>query len=181
MAEKTRGFEICDKYRGHGLKLPQRQTLASAGYDLAAAADITIPSIWHQRFVRLFRLLCNHSFLNESDLRQANQALQPTLVPTGVRAYMPDDEILLIANRSSNTVKRRITLPNGIGVIDADYYDNEKNEGEIFVQMVNYGVRDFKISKGDRIAQGIFVHYLKTDQDEPNAQKRQGGFGSSGL
>jgi dUTP pyrophosphatase len=181
MAEKTRGFEICDKYRGHGLHLPQRQTLASAGYDLAAAEDITIPSIWHQRFVRLFRLLCNRSFLNESDLRQANQALQPTLVPTGVRAYMPDDEMLLIANRSSNTVKRRLALPNGIGVIDADYYDNEKNEGEIFVQMVNYGVRDFKVSKGDRIAQGIFVHYLKTDQDQPKGQKRQGGFGSSGF
>lgn len=181
MAEKTRGFEICSRYRGKGLQLPQRQTVASAGYDLAAAEDITVPSIWHLRFVRIFRLIRNHNFLNETDCRQADQALQPTLVPTGVRAYMPEDEVLLIANRSSNTVKRRLTLPNGIGVIDADYYDNEQNEGELFVQLINYGVRDYKIHKGDRIAQAIFVPYLKSDQDEPPVQRRQGGFGSSGL
>lgn len=53
-------------------------------------------------------------------------------MPTGIKAYMPEDEVLILANRSSNTYKRNVTLPNGIGVIDSDYYNNEKNEGNLF-------------------------------------------------
>ena len=100
-------------------------------------------------------------------------------MPTGLKAYMPEDEVLILANRSSNTFKRNLALPNGIGVIDADYYNNPNNEGEIFVQMINYGVRPLHIKKGDRIAQGIFIKYLKTDDDDPISRKRVSGFGST--
>jgi dUTP pyrophosphatase len=176
---KTRGFEIVAKYQGQGLKLPRRQTLASAGYDLEAACDVTIPSIWRLNFVRIFRMIRNGHQLGEQDFELGEQILKPILVPTGIKAYMPDDEVLILANRSSNTFKRNLSLPNGIGVIDADYYNNPNNEGEIFVQVLNYGVRSLKIKKGDRIAQGIFVKYLKTDDDEPIKQVRTNGFGST--
>ncbi len=94
---------------------------------------------------------------------------------------MNSDEVLIIANRSSNPLKRGLVIPNGIGVIDADYYNNSGNEGEIFVQILNFGLSDVKIGKGDRIAQGIFMPYLLTDQDRSQQkQTRNGGFGSSG-
>lgn len=70
-------------------------------------------------------------------------------------------------------------MPNGIGVIDADYYNNPNNEGELFVQVLNYGVRPLHIKKGDRIAQGIFMKYLKTDDDNPITRPRVSGFGST--
>ena len=177
---RVRGFEVVKKYEGQGLTLPRRQTLASAGYDIEAARDITIPSIWSLNFVRIFRLIRNGHDLIESDFLQAEEVLKPILVPTGIKAYMPEDEVLILANRSSNTFKRNLSLPNGIGVIDSDYYNNPNNEGEIFVQVLNYGVRPLKIKKGERIAQGIFIKYLKTDDDQPIESQRLSGFGSTG-
>lgn len=177
---RVRGFEVVKKYQDQGLTLPRRQTLASAGYDIEAASDITIPSIWTLNFVRIFRLIRNGHELIESDRLAAEKVLKPILVPTGIKAYMPEDEVLLLANRSSNTFKRNLSLPNGIGVIDSDYYDNPNNEGEIFVQVLNYGVRPLHIKKGERVAQGIFIKYLKTDDDEPISSQRMSGFGSTG-
>lgn len=176
---KTRGFEVVKKYQDKGINLPRRQTLASAGYDLEAAEDITIPSIWRLSFVRIFRLIRNGHQLYERDYEMADEILKPFLVPTGLKAYMPEDEVLILANRSSNTFKKNLALPNGIGVIDADYYNNPNNEGEIFVQMINYGVRPLHIKKGERIAQGIFIKYLKTDDDDPISRQRISGFGST--
>lgn len=176
---KIRGFEVVKKYQDQEIKLPRRQTLASAGYDIEAAEDITIPSIWKLNFVRIFRLIRNGHQIFERDYEMAEKILKPILVPTGLKAYMPEDEVLILANRSSNTFKRNLSLPNGIGVIDADYYDNPNNEGEIFVQVLNYGVRPLHIKKGDRIAQGIFMKYLKTDDDQPINRQRLNGFGST--
>lgn len=176
---KIRGFEVVKKYQDQEINLPRRQTLASAGYDIEAAEDVIIPSIWRLDFVRIFRLIRNGHQLYERDYEMADQILKPFLVPTGLKTYMPEDEVLILANRSSNTFKRNLALPNGIGVIDADYYDNPNNEGEIFVQMINYGVRPLHIKKGERIAQGIFMKYLKTDDDDPISHTRLSGFGST--
>jgi dUTP pyrophosphatase len=177
--KKNRGFEVVSKYQDQNIMLPRRQTLASAGYDLEAAKDMVVPSIWRLNFVRIFRLLRNGHQLYESDYELADEILRPILIPTGIRAYMPEDEVLILANRSSNTFKRSLSLPNGIGVIDADYYNNDKNEGEIFVQMLNYGIRPIKIHKGDRIAQGIFIKYNRVDNDSPVDRQRCNGFGST--
>ncbi|MDF7668997.1 dUTP diphosphatase [Lactobacillus sp. ESL0703] len=176
---KTRGFEIVSSYENKNINLPRRQTIASAGYDIEAAKDMVIPSIWRLNFVRIFRLIRNGHHLYEPDYQLAEQILQPLLIPTGIKAYMPDDEVLVLANRSSNTFKRNLSLPNGIGVIDSDYYNNPNNEGEIFMQVINYGVRPLQIRKGDRIGQGIFVQYLKTDNDLPVSRQRTNGFGST--
>lgn len=93
---------------------------------------------------------------------------------------MPENEYLLLANRSSNPMKRQLAVPNGIGIIDSDYYNNDNNEGEIFVQVINYGMDDLEIAKGERIAQGIFSKYEVADKEEKFFDQRTGGFGSSG-
>lgn len=178
---KKRGFEVVSKYRDANINLPKMQTKGSAGYDFEAAVDMTIPSIWSLNFVRIFRLIRNQHILNEFDFEKAEKIIKPFLVPTGIKSYMGDDEVLILANRSSNTFKRNLSLPNGIGVVDSDYYNNDNNEGEIFFQFINYGVRPFKIKKGDRIGQGIFMPFLKADEDGDLLVKRQGGFGSSGF
>lgn len=158
---KKRGFKIVSKYLNQGLNKPKRATEGSAGYDFSSAVDITIPSIWKQS-------------------KEASDVLASTLVATGIKAYMPANEYLMLVNRSSNPLKRNLTLPNGIGIIDSDYYDNPNNEGEIFVQLINYGLKDYEIKKGERIAQGIFSNYHTVDDEEKNQNKRIGGFGSTG-
>lgn len=178
---RIRGFEVCSKYQDAAINLPKRQTLASAGYDLEAAEDTVIPSIWRLNFVRIFRLIRNGHQLNERDLELAEQILKPTLVHTGIKVYMPEDEVVILANRSSNTFLRNLSLPNGVGVIDADYYNNPKNEGELMMQIVNYGVRSIHIHKGDRIGQAMFMKYYKTDDDQPVNRVRTSGFGSTKM
>ena len=162
---KVRGFEIVSKYKQEGIILPKRATKGSAGYDLTAAVDIVVPSV--------FKAL-------KSGTESESNPMKSTLVPTGIKAYMPSNEYLLLANRSSNPMKRQLAVPNGIGVTDADYYGNEGNEGEIFVQMINYGLEDVTITKGERIAQGIFSKYEVVDDEEDAFDERIGGFGSSG-
>lgn len=80
---KKRGFEIVSKYHNAGLHLPQRQTIASAGYDFECAQDIVLPSIWCMNFVRIFRLIRNSHELNERDLELAEKVLKPFLVTNG--------------------------------------------------------------------------------------------------
>ena len=108
-----------------------------------------------------------------------DKELKPTLVPTGVKAYMQDDEYLKIYNRSSNPMKTGLIVSNGVGIIDSDYYDNEDNEGHIFVQFINLGREPHIIKKGDKIAQGIFAKGLAADEDNFNDEERKGGFGST--
>ncbi|WP_283678020.1 dUTP diphosphatase [Lentilactobacillus sp. Marseille-Q4993] len=176
-----RGFEVVSKYEGKGIHLPYRSTENAAGYDFESSVDMVIPSIWKLGVMNAFKRLHDKSELTTDELKQANSDLKPFLVPTGIKSYMEPNEVLIIANRSSNPLKRGLILPNGIGVIDADYYNNDSNEGEIFVQLFNYSITDYHVKKGDRIAQGIFMPFLLSDQDDANAkQTRTGGFGSSG-
>lgn len=130
--------------------IPQRKTARSAGYDLASVADVTV------------------------------EPGRVALVPTGLKAYMADDEVLLLYIRSSLAAKRGLILANGVGVIDADYADNPENEGHILVAVANYGQAPVQISRGERIAQGIFTRYLTTTEDQA-AGERTGGFGSTGT
>ncbi|MFC6180292.1 dUTP diphosphatase [Lactiplantibacillus daowaiensis] len=176
----ARGFEIVSKYADQGLHLPYRTTKQAAGYDFEAATDFTLPSIWKLNFVKILWQLRHGETSSEADLDAAAKTLKPYLVPTGIKAYMNDGEYLMIANRSSNPLKRGLILPNGVGVIDADYYDNPNNEGEIFIQLVNLGIRDVHIKKGERLGQGIFTPYLTADNEAQVTTTRTGGFGSSG-
>ena len=148
---KTRGFEIVSGYQGHGVTLPQRKTGKSAGYDLQAARTVVVAPGG------------------------------TAMVPTGLKAYMQDDEVLTIHIRSSMAVKRGLMLVNNVGIIDADYYNNEDNEGHIFIALWNRGQEPVTIESGERIAQGIFMKYLTIDGDTAGeGEERRGGFGSTG-
>ncbi|WP_080147363.1 dUTP diphosphatase [Marinilactibacillus piezotolerans] len=177
MNERLRGFEVVSKYEEQNIELPKRATRGSAGYDIKAAEDTVVPSFWKA-------LLAENGLKNMMEGKAVSAENQnvfsSTLVPTGIKAYMPENEYLMLANRSSNPMKKQLALPNGIGVIDADYYGNENNEGEIFVQFINYGIEDVLVKKGDRIAQGIFTPYEIVDNEIAEFQTRIGGFGSSG-
>ena len=146
---RKRGFEKIAAYADRSFPMPTRQTKYSAGYDIYLPESVTIPA---------------HS---------------QKMISTGIKAYMQDDEFLGIHIRSSMAIKRHLRLVNNEGIVDADYYNNPNNEGEIFVQVLNYGVRPLHIHKGDRIAQGIFIKYLKTDDDDPISRQRVSGFGST--
>lgn len=176
----TRGFEIVSKYRNAGLNLPYRTTKRAAGYDFESATDFTVPSIWKLDFLKVLWAIRHESAVDDVQAQKAKRILKPYLVPTGIKAYMGDDEVLILANRSSNPLKRGLVIPNGIGVIDADYYNNENNEGEIFMQVLNFGLADVHLKQGERIGQGIFMNYLLADEERQPQAERQGGFGSSG-
>lgn len=163
---QKRGFEVVSDYQEQGIQLPVRATKQAAGYDFEAATDIVIPS-------------AIKAILAKSDLAKLETFLKPTLVPTGIKAYMGDDEYLQLASRSSNPIKRFLIMGNGIGIVDADYYNNTDNEGHIMFQFINFGLQDVTIKKGERIGQGIFLPFLKADGDVASAE-RTGGFGSSG-
>lgn len=98
---------------------------------------------------------------------------------TGVKAYMPKDYVLQCFIRSSLGVKCSLMLANSTMIIDSDYADNPDNDGNIGICLCNYGPYSQKIEKGDRIAQGIFVRFAKTDDDDTTAE-RSGGYGSTG-
>ena len=178
---KTRGFEIVNAYQEREISLPHRSTHYAAGYDIESAEEIVLPSYWKSLFKYVLKQMgqwIHREDGNDLEL-EVDKLLKPTLVPTGLKAYMLDDEYLQIVNRSSNPLKRRVILPNSLGIIDKDYYNNDNNEGHIYVQLQNYGVKDVVIKKGDRIAQGIFTKYLLTDDVIGGISERVGGFGSS--
>lgn len=149
---RVRGFEIAKGFEEANINLPVRKTKNSAAYDLEAAEDIILPS---------FKL-----------------GMKPTLIPTGLKAYMLDDEVLSIFPRSSGPKKQGISFPHNCGVIDADYYGNPDNDGHIFVQCINLKDEDVFIKKGEAIAQAIFQKYLIVDEDAASGE-RLGGFGST--
>lgn len=87
-------------------------------------------------------------------------------IPTGIKANMLDDEVLLLIVRSSMGFKYNVRLCNQVGVVDKDYYNNLNNEGHIYLSLKNEGINDYVVKKGDYICQGLFVKYLVTDNEE---------------
>ena len=150
--ERKRGFEIAKGFENSNINLPVRKTKYSAGYDIEAAEDTVIPSF--------------------------KKGMKPTLVKTGIKAYMGEDEVLILANRSSNPGKKGLILANSIGVIDSDYYGNPDNDGHIMFAFYNIKDEDIEIKKGDAIGQAIFQKFLVTDDDIATGE-RKGGFGST--
>ena len=100
------------------------------------------------------------------------------VVPTGIRAHMPEGVFLMIAPRSSMGIKHRIRLANTIGIIDSDYYHGN-NEGHIMIALENGGHEDVLVEAGDRFAQGILIPYLVANNSTTKAT-RDGGMGSTG-
>jgi dUTP pyrophosphatase len=107
-------------------------------------------------------------------------AAKPTLVSTGMKCKLDPGTYLELSVRSSCPLKYWLFLANSVGIIDADYYNNPDNEGEIFFQMINLSPFAIKLQKGDVIGQGIIKPYLVTEDDAATGS-RVGGFGSTGT
>ena len=149
---KTRGFEVAKGFEDKNINLPVRKTKYSAGYDIECAEDTIVMPM--------------------------KDSYKPTLIPTGIKAYMEDDEVLYLCNRSSNPKKKGLILTNGIGVVDKDYYGNPDNDGHIMFSFFNVKDEDITIKKGEAIGQAIFSKYLVVDNDDAEGD-RTGGFGST--
>lgn len=132
----------------NNLEMPKRATKYSAGYDIHCPFDLVLP---------------------------ANGTLK---VPTLLKVDMKEDEVLLIDVRSSLGFKHNVRLANTIGVVDKDYYNNENNEGHMFIKLYNPNNYEIEFKAGERIAQAIFIKYLTTDDDAAEGE-RKGGIGST--
>ena len=152
MSNKIRGFEVAKGFEDCNINIPVRKTKYSAGYDMEAAEDVIVPSF--------------------------KKGDKPTLVKTGLKAYMQDDEVLMLYNRSSNPKKKGLILANSVGVVDKDYYGNSDNDGHIMFAFYNIKDEDIEIKKGEAIGQGVFQKYLVVDDDIAEGT-RVGGFGSA--
>jgi len=131
------------------IKLPRRATAKSAGYDIYSPFSFEL---------------------------EPGETIK---IPTGIKAYMQNDEVLKIYIRSSLGFKYDVVLSNSTGIIDADYFNNPNNEGHIWIKLINHGDKTLSINKGEAIAQGIFEKYLIADNDKPVKEERVGGIGST--
>ena len=133
------------------IKLPNRATKGSAGYDFFSPLTIT-------------------------GGLQKNSAF---IFPTGIRCKMEEGWVLIICPRSGMGFKSGIRLANTVGVIDQDYYYSD-NEGHIMVKLVNESTlaKNLHIKRGDAICQGILLPFGIAQGDQADGI-RNGGFGSS--
>ena len=129
--------------------LPVRGTKNSAGYDFYAAEDIN----------------CRAHSLSKLSF-------------TNIKVLMPSNEYLAIMIRSSLAIKHGLQVAKGTSVIDADYFGNSNNDGNIGICIVNNSGGDYIIRKGERFCQGIFQRYEVTDNDMAQGE-RVGGYGST--
>lgn len=133
----------------NSLKVPQRATAGSAGYDFYTPISFTL---------------------------KPGQTIN---IPTGIRVRIQQDWLLAIFPRSGLGFKYRLQLNNTVGIIDSDYYNsdneghmfikvtNDSNEGKVV-----------ELESGQGFAQGIFLQYGIVEDDNVTT-KRNGGFGST--
>ncbi len=131
------------------IKLPRRATKGSAGYDFFLTADISL------------------------------KPGETAKIPTGIRAEMEDGWVLKIYPRSGLGFKFRLRLNNTVGIIDSDYFYSD-NEGHIFIKITNESNegKNLELKRGEAFAQGIFLEYGITFDDDAEGI-RNGGFGST--
>ena len=159
--EKISGAQFAEAWReqfgsGDGaqqalsaIPLPRRATVGSAGYDFALPFDLTL------------------------------QPGETAKIPTGIRARIAEGWVLMIYPRSGLGFKYRLQLNNTVGVIDSDYY-HSSNEGHIFIKITNDSNegKTLCLKAGDAFAQGVFMPFGITEDDEADGV-RDGGFGST--
>lgn len=133
------------------IQLPKRATKGSAGYDFYLPFAIN---------------------LKKGDT---------IIIPTGMRCKMNQDLVLQIYPRSSLGFKYQLTLDNTVGIIDSDYY-YALNEGHIMIKITNHSIQNktLELEHGKAFAQGVFVKFYKTIDDEAELT-RSGGMGSTNL
>ena len=145
------------------IKLPQRATSGSAGYDFYCPMTYCL----------------NKSGEASNSFGDSTYYTGIIKFPTGIRCKIEDGWALNIYPRSGQGFKYGLRLANTVGVIDCDYY-NSDNEGHIFVKFLNDSCiqKDILFSEGQAFCQGIFTPYGVTYDDNIN-KIRNGGFGST--
>lgn len=137
------------------LKLPQRATLGSAGYDIYMTTSITL------------------------------KPTQSVIVPTFMRTRIDQGWFLGVFPRSGLGFKYQMMLANTVGIVDEDYYSTKSegndNEGHIMIKIVNMGNKVVELGRNERFCQGIFIQYGTTYGDKPIQNERTGGIGSTGT
>lgn len=131
-----------DKNLYNEYNLPKRGTKCAAGYDFFALYDYTL---------------------------KPGEILK---VPTGIKVCMEEDDVLFLIDRSSMGFKYNVRMCNQVGVIDADYYNNNDNEGHMWIRIQNEGDKDYIVKKGDAMVQGVFIKYLKVDNEAESFSDR---------
>ena len=175
-------FEKVSRFANIDIPLPIRKTANSAGYDFVVAEDIVIPSYPSEILNALAPQHISDAIFTIDEMAQLTKSkgAKPSLVSTGMKCALDPDTYLELSVRSSSPLKYWLILANSVGIIDADYYNNPDNEGEIFFQIINLSPYPIKLKKGDAIGQGIIKHYLTTE-DDAAIGSRLGGFGSTGI
>lgn len=184
--DKSIYFEKVSKYADDAdVALPIRKTQYSAGYDLAAAEDYIIPSLWQMvAEAKEVWPVSDDEFITMELLSKFTKqsGFKPTLVSTGIKCKLDPNTYLQLSVRSSLSLKHWLILANGVGIIDADYYNNEDNEGEIYLQLYNLSPYNVQIKKGEMIGQGVILPYYTVTEGEDSAGfVRTGGLGSTGY
>ena len=133
----------------NNFNLPKRSTKESAGYDFESLIDYIL---------------------------EPNETIK---IPLGIKVKLNPGEALLLIIRSSMGFKYNIRMCNQVGLIDQDYYDNQDNEGHMWIKIKNEGSQPFEIKKHDRICQGIIINYLTIDNEEKIEKERISGIGST--
>lgn len=130
------------------IKLPKRATVGSAGYDFFSPLDFTL------------------------------LPGQEITIPTGICAEIENGYVLMIYPRSGLGFKFKLRLNNTVGIIDSDYFFSD-NEGHIMIRMTNCSDdKTLSVKSGEGFAQGIFIPFGITVDDDSNGT-RNGGFGST--
>lgn len=132
------------------IRLPERATAGSAGYDFFAPFDIEL------------------------------KPGETVKIPTGIRVRIDEGWFLSLYPRSGLGFKFRLQLDNTVGIIDCDYYNNSDNEGHIFAKITNNSTegKTVNIAAGTGFIQGIFTKFGITVDDDADGV-RNGGFGST--
>lgn len=139
-----------DSEGGPYRRLPERSTKNAAGYDFYNPDTVVI------------------------------QPGEIKYVKTGIKSIFPTDYALLLLNRSSNPKKKGLILANGVGLVDADYYGNPDNDGEIAFAFMNRLDEEVVIEAGEKLGQGMFVKFGVVTDEATVENERTGGFGSTG-
>ena len=100
------------------------------------------------------------------------------LVHTGIAIEIPKGYAGFVFARSGLSTKKGLAPANKVGVIDCDY------RGEIMTPLYNQSSKPQTIENGERIAQIVFMPYIKADfqcaQNLDESDRSTGGFGSTG-
>lgn len=133
------------------IKLPQRATSGSAGYDIFSPVHIVL---------------------------EPGRTIK---IPTGIRCKIEQGWFLGILPRSGHGFKYGVKLANTLGVIDSDYASSDNEGHIFLKLVNDSCIcRTVDIQVGQGMAQGIFLPYgITVDDNCENI--RNGGFGSTDV